>query len=403
MANWANQSHTILGSKTQRGLTQLSLDLLFRSLQGKTIHPSENASLVPSLIATDASEAQILPASSFLEGVYGDSVLPQSSRAATPMTVGDKYFLTSYDASAKKARRGGLWSQWDVLGLMTGSEARESEALQDNARIRCVKREKAQDMPFRVLTHDAGKDVPSKLPFWGSPHITRTKAKLRFGNVLQDTSFMPPPTPRRHAAQRPSALPSLPDISNTTVASSDMDYAIVISMYEVYNDRIFDLLTRNSKDGKRRALLFKSTEGSPDRKVVAGLRKIVCGSYEEALMVLEAGLLERRVAGTGSNSVSSRSHGFFCVEVKKRSKGRSSSRWKGAQLTIVDLAGSERARNAKTAGATLAEAGKINESLMYLGQCLQMQSDYADSAKVSGATNTCIMRLIVRSAFHCAF
>ena len=44
--------------------------------------------------------------------------------------------------------------------------------------------------------------------------------------------------------------------------------------------------------------------------------------------------------------------------------------------------GSERARNAKTAGATLAEAGKINESLMYLGQCLQLQSDCHDANKV---------------------
>jgi hypothetical protein len=43
--------------------------------------------------------------------------------------------------------------------------------------------------------------------------------------------------------------------------------------------------------------------------------------------------------------------------------------------------GSERARNAKTAGATLAEAGKINESLMYLGQCMQMQSDNQDGNK----------------------
>ncbi len=51
---------------------------------------------------------------------------------------------------------------------------------------------------------------------------------------------------------------------------------------------------------------------------------------------------------------------------------------------LIDLIlGSERARNAKTAGATLAEAGKINESLMYLGQCLQMQSDCHDGAKVS--------------------
>jgi hypothetical protein len=165
-------------------------------------------------------------------------------------------------------------------------------------------------------------------------------------------------------------------------------------MYEVYNDRIFDLLTppvksSSTKDYRRRPLLFKSTEASPDRKVVAGLRKIICGNFHQALMVLEAGLHERRVAGTGSNSVSSRSHGFFCVEVKKRAKGRSTYRsevpWCGSALTIVDLAGSERARDAKTAGATLAEAGKINESLMYLGQCLQMQSDATNKDKASSA------------------
>lgn len=79
--------------------------------------------------------------------------------------------------------------------------------------------------------------------------------------------------------------------------------------------------------------------------------------------------------------MSSRSHGFFCVEVKKRVRGRrkhgAEPAWSGSALTIVDLAGSERAREAKTAGTTLAEAGKINESLMYLGQCLQMQSDAA--------------------------
>jgi len=44
------------------------------------------------------------------------------------------------------------------------------------------------------------------------------------------------------------------------------------------------------------------------------------------------------------------------------------------------MLGSERARAAKTAGATLAEAGKINESLMYLGQCMQMQADNATSS-----------------------
>lgn len=196
------------------------------------------------------------------------------------------------------------------------------------------------------------------------------------------------PTPRRTIPTRPSALPSSPDITGITVdVDRHAEYAILISMYEVYNDRIFDLLTpaalnKSTKESRRRPLLFKPTEQSPDRKVVAGLRKIICGSMKDALMVLEAGLNERRVAGTNSNSTSSRSHGFFCVEVKKRRRSRTPGFWGGSSLTVVDLAGSERARDAKTAGATLAEAGKINESLMYLGQCLQMQSDLENNTKV---------------------
>jgi hypothetical protein len=197
---------------------------------------------------------------------------------------------------------------------------------------------------------------------------------------------------RSNKIPRPSTLPQTPSVADLAIPTDpSAEYAIVISMYEVYNDRIFDLLSGNATKNKhssvkRRALLFKSTELSPDRKVVAGLTKIICGSFEEAMMVLETGLMERKVAGTGSNAVSSRSHGFFCVEVKKR-ESATKGPWSSSTLTIVDLAGSERARNAKTAGATLAEAGKINESLMYLGQCMQMQADNQDGSKVLSLIN----------------
>jgi hypothetical protein len=190
---------------------------------------------------------------------------------------------------------------------------------------------------------------------------------------------------------RASTLPQAPSVDDIQMpADPTAEYAIVVSMYEVYNDRIFDLLTGNAMKSKtpnikRRALLFKNTEQSTDRKVVAGLTKIICGSFEEALMILETGLMERKVAGTGSNAVSSRSHGFFCVEVKKRD-AESKGPWSSSTLSIVDLAGSERARNAKTAGSTLAEAGKINESLMYLGQCMQMQADHQEGSRVSTAS-----------------
>ena len=245
----------------------------------------------------------------------------------------------------------------------------------------------AEDSSLTQSIVSMASNIP-KLPYF-MRSITANARKNVTKCQIKGESYTPTPTPRRNGLQRPSALPHLPDISNLAIeADSQAEYAVVISMYEVYNDRIFDLLTpalpgKSTKDFRRRALLFKSTEQSPDRKIVAGLRKIICGTMREALMVLEAGLHERRVAGTGSNSMSSRSHGFFCVEVKKRRKGRMPGKWGGSTLTIVDLAGSERARDAKTQGQTLQEAGKINESLMYLGQCLQMQSDLASSTKVS--------------------
>ncbi|KAI9821394.1 MAG: hypothetical protein M1832_003401 [Thelocarpon impressellum] len=293
-------------------------------------------------------EANLTLAATFLDSVYGEAPSERAgSRAPTPMLVGRDVPL--HPSSM------GLYPS--LLGINTGNSPRASDNRSFNA----------------------------------SPAVAKGLAKLRFAS--KDV----PGTPSQHRhrkPQRPSALPQLPGVEDVQITVDEsMEYAVLISMYEVYNDRIFDLLPSQvgqpsaaklnaNKDSGRRPLLFKSTEHSPDRKVVAGLRKVVCGSLAEALMVLETGLMERRVSGTGSNSTSSRSHGFFCVEVKRRSK-TSSTHWQGSMLTVVDLAGSERARNAKTAGATLAEAGKINESLMYLGQCLQMQSDNNEGNKPS--------------------
>ena len=332
------QTHTILGSKAQRGLTQLSVDLLFRSLEGKILYPATNPSLVSSLAAVDAADAQIQSASAFLDGIYGDG-MASSSRAATPMTVGNHDFPS---AKNQRSYLGGLWKQWSILGLRAESGCHAVD--QKDCLPAASKKDKETHEVERVKISDQEEnppESPSHFAFWNSPRMTRTKTKLRFDNAPQDTSFIPS-APRRNLPLRPSALPYLPDISKYTVPSSqNADYAILVSMYEVYNDRIFDLLSnpRSPKDVRRRPLLFKSTEGSPDRKVVAGLRKIVCGSYEEAILVLETGLMERRVAGTGSNNVSSRSHGFFCIEAKKRPRGGMSNTWTSSQLTIVDLAG----------------------------------------------------------------
>lgn len=407
-----DQSHTILGTKSQRGLTQMTLDVLFRSI-GSNVRQTHNqdmsadSNLLTAIQNSDNSEAQVLSATSFLDIAFdtGDRarmsraqtpMAGYGSRSQTPMTVWNPHELpSSFPSSPPPLSRKSPYT--DVRDLFPQDATSLSHADRDD-RFPTASTGGTHGPPryqasSTAMEFQAPRDSwhpLSKVPFWSRFTPKRACAKIKF---IQDS--MPNYNSRRPPLPQSSTFAQQPDVSGHLVdIDRDADYVVLVSMYEVYNDRIFDLLsTANSSHGPamstraaaalqkglmRRPLLFKNTEMSPDRKVVAGLRKIICNNYNEAMMVLEAGLLERRVAGTGSNSVSSRSHGFFCIEVKKNTGNRhyhSYSDWTSSTLSIADLAGSERARNAKTTGSTLAEAGKINESLMYLGQCLQVQSD----------------------------
>ncbi|KAJ5399032.1 hypothetical protein N7465_009521 [Penicillium sp. CMV-2018d] len=396
----SGKSHTILGSKTERGMTQMALDVIFRSLEPtiKTEDGNITPVMLASLAAADASEAQLFSAQTFLEAVYGEPT-GRTSRAQTPM-------------SPSRANTPLMVRSPFTLNSPHGSPTprpRTPGSLLPRPRSKPGSPRKVDSVPSpydagragfgHVSTEFSGWITPgfsNPIPYTHSNLFEPKSAKSRLYDFKEPTPALN--FPRRHIRERPGALPRLPDMSHLTVdLDSNADYVVLVSMYEVYNDRIFDLLSpsivsgqgtmsrgNNQKD-RRRPLLFKPTEGSPDRKLVAGLRKIACSSYEEALAILDVGLTERKVTGTGMNSVSSRSHGFFSLEVKKRtySKRTGEHNWAGNALTVVDLAGSERARTAKTAGATLAEAGKINESLMYLGQCLQMQSNIQDGMKTA--------------------
>ncbi|KAM0707127.1 hypothetical protein Q7P35_006458 [Cladosporium inversicolor] len=368
----SGKSHTILGSKSQRGLTQLTLDTLFQNTAPYLASLDYTSSAFPSLCVADVSEAQLMLAPNFLESVYDDSN-GRPSRAPTPGLVRDSTLPNLPD----------LPGAFPIYNDPVYSTPAPKSAKKVFDRL-------YPSLSQYQLQHAGTTHMNSRPPL-ESPsrfrHIARSIAKLT--SPFQESSFLSAgPSTSRRQVPRVSALPQSPAIDDIEIAIDDTaEYAIIVSMYEVYNDRIYDLLTAAATLGKmpqkRRALVFKNTENSPDRKVVAGLRKVVCSNLEEALMVLETGLLERKVAGTGSNAVSSRSHGFFSFEVKKRHRAPIPGPWSGSTMTIVDLAGSERARAAKTAGATLAEAGKINESLMYLGQCMQMQADNANSSTPS--------------------
>ena len=353
-----NQSHTILGSKSQRGLTQMALDVIFRSLEPtlKTEDGSISPMMLASLAASDTSEAQLFSAQTFLDAVYGDpngdrghnsrAQTPISpSRSHTPLTVRSPETLNSPQGSPSTSRTGlprPCTSPGSPRKVMPGPMYSSSRADQPSLGLLST------GSPGRIRA--AATLTP--LSYSRPSEYEQRFAKSRLYVFKEPTPALV--FPRRNPRERSGALPRLPDVSHLAVdLNRSTDYVVLVSMYEVYNDRIFDLLSPainpgqgstmsrgNSQKDRRRPLLFKPTEGSPDRKLVAGLRKIACSTYEEALAILDVGLTERKVTGTGSNSVSSRSHGFFCLEVRKRTHKRNGeANWVGNTLTVVDLAG----------------------------------------------------------------
>lgn len=332
----------------------MALDVIFRSLEPTRKSPDASISpmVLASLAASDTSEAQLFSAQAFLEAVYGDPSgdRGRSSRAATPMSPSRAHTpLTVRNPEPPDAHG------WPMHPPSPGSGLPRLCPNRGSPRKAIPNPMPNWTDPPGLDSELHGKTAPG--PLCPLPYTRPSEHEMRLAKSRLFVFKEPTPAlvfPRRQQRDKPSALPRLPDVSHMAVdLSSNSDYVVLVSMYEVYNDRIFDLLCPaitpggntmsrgNSQKDRRRPLLFKPTEGSPDRKLVAGLRKIACSTYEDALAILDVGLTERKVTGTGANSVSSRSHGFFSLEVKKftHSKRHGEANWVGQTLTVVDLAG----------------------------------------------------------------
>lgn len=96
------QTHTILGSRNQRGLTQLAVDVIFRSISDNMVESAQSPTL-DSLQACDASESTLVTATYFLDGMNGDvaqtTYRGSGSRSTTPMMVRTQSTLSSIKTS----------------------------------------------------------------------------------------------------------------------------------------------------------------------------------------------------------------------------------------------------------------------------------------------------------------
>lgn len=136
--------------------------------------------------------------------------------------------------------------------------------------------------------------------------------------------------------------------------SSTKNLSLHMSYFEIYNEKIFDLLSTESVTGRTMAQMKRSLHSISLHEVP---------SLSEGLLFISQAKANRRCATNSINKESSRSHAICQIQVLNKNSKAKSNLW------IVDLAGSERSK--RTGGTRQQEAANINMSLMTLNQCLE--------------------------------
>ena len=144
------------------------------------------------------------------------------------------------------------------------------------------------------------------------------------------------------------------------------EFMIKVSMIEIYQERIRDLLDISRVNLPIREDTIKGiyVDGCSERYV---------GCPQDVLAALELGSNNRAQAATNMNEHSSRSHSIFILTINQTNKKEGFS--KIGKLYLVDLAGSEKISKTGATGHTLEEAKIINKSLTTLGRVINNLTD----------------------------
>jgi|UPI00048E5B85 kinesin family member 6/9 len=162
------------------------------------------------------------------------------------------------------------------------------------------------------------------------------------------------------------------EIENRT----EYEFKVSVSYMELYNERIFDLLSVDQRDQSAYSIVEDKRHGKGTH--VRGLVVRECNSEKDALNCLFEGAEKRTTAQHILNTTSNRSHCIFTVYITQRSRLASSDKVIHSKLNLVDLAGSERLKKVdredpitgeRSLDSTIRrESMYINKSLTYLEQ-----------------------------------
>ncbi|XP_024974589.1 kinesin-like protein KIN-14R [Cynara cardunculus var. scolymus] len=146
--------------------------------------------------------------------------------------------------------------------------------------------------------------------------------------------------------------------------SDTFTYNISVSVLEVYNEQIRDLLAAPSATSKK----LEIKQASEGFHHIPGLIEAKVENIKEVWDVLQAGSSARVVGSNNVNEHSSRSHCMLCIMV--RANNLLNGECTKSKLWLVDLAGSERLAKTDAQGDRLKEARNINRSLSALGDVI---------------------------------
>lgn len=151
------------------------------------------------------------------------------------------------------------------------------------------------------------------------------------------------------------------EIFTQAAANRHLNTTVEISYFEIYNEKIHDLLATNvnvNANSKRAPL--KVREHPVFGPYVVDLSQHVVQSYDDLQSWLKVGNSQRATAATGMNEKSSRSHSIFSIVLTqgqkndgKNGKNKAVEPSRRSKINLVDLAGSERLSHTCASGDRL--------------------------------------------------
>ncbi|KAM7539407.1 hypothetical protein Aperf_G00000055836 [Anoplocephala perfoliata] len=165
------------------------------------------------------------------------------------------------------------------------------------------------------------------------------------------------------------------------------EFQVTVSMLEIYNEKVRDLLNTNMKAASGLPVRQSSDEGF----FVQGLKNVPVGSYKDIEKRMEQGTANRTIAATNMNETSSRAHTLVSISFDQISSEGGSTKRLSSTINFVDLAGSERAESTGATGDRLKEGANINRSLSVLANVI---SALADKKKVVPYRDSVLTKLL---------